>query len=177
MNIHISLLVQPNATVVGEEEYSFGDDLELECTVLGGPGNIFRWIHNGQTLERETSGTLMVTNVTFMSGGEYTCIVRNAAGNDTASQTVSVRPYFISPPVDSGDRLSSSVSLNCVAGAYPTPRYSWMKIGDTIRDGVMGVNTSTLTFQSLQLEDQGDYVCIAVSSGNTIQSEAATVTG
>ena len=171
-----TMLVRPNATVVGQGNYSFGDIVELECVVEGGPGNTFRWMQNGRTLD-ETTATLRMTNATFMSGGVYTCMVSNIAGNDTASQSVSVQPYFIAPPVDTGGRRMSPISLTCEVGAFPAAVYRWEKVGGNIRNGIVGVNNSTLVFQQLQLDDQGDYECIAESAGIIIRSEPATVTG
>ena len=50
----------------------------------GGPNNTFMWFLDGDLIN-ETSNTLVFNEV---EGGEYTCQVSNAAGNENASITL-----------------------------------------------------------------------------------------
>ena len=121
--------------------------------------------------------TLTVTNINSSSGGMYTCRVNNSAGMDTASTNLTVQPYFITQPENTGGINGSVIDLTCEADAFPSPTYRWEQVGGTIRSDVRGVDTDTLTFDQLQFEDQGDYVCNAISDGISIPSDSATLSG
>ena len=155
-----------------------GDSVTLQCTSMGGPGNTFRWFLNNFLLLGETSPTLIRQNVTVADGGMYNCIVSNTAGNNGASTSIFIFPYFTSQPQGVGGSNRGMAAISCVAEAFPTPTYQWSRVdGATIGSTVMGQTTSTLVFSSIQFRDEGEYVCNATSNGVTIQSQSATLSG
>ncbi len=121
---------------------------------------------------------LTLTNVMAADGGMYTCMITNAGGNDSATTSVFISPYFISQPQDVGGDNGTMVTLTCAAEAFPAPMYqlSWVD-GGTIRMEVMGQDSTVLTFDPLLFGDEGDYICTAMSNGNQAQSQNATLTG
>lgn len=169
--------MSPVASIEGNHSYSFGQTAQLQCSVLGGPANSIQWSKDGQTLSNEVSATLTLTNITSLTGGMYTCSVNNTAGMDSTTVELTVQPYFTVQPVNSGGFNMGSVNLTCVAEAFPAPSYSWVKMGGAIRSNVLDVNTNTLTFEQLLVEDQGQYICTAESAGVRTDSEEATLTG
>ena len=159
------------------ETYQFGDTATLQCTSLGGPGNTYQWLFSGSDIPEETSGTLLLMNLTAAIGGEYTCHVSNTAGNDTASTYVFIAPYFTTQPMDITVHIESSGNLSCVAEAFPYPKYQWERVdGEPIRADIV-TNESALLISSVIFGDEEGYFCNATSRGITIQSLFATVYG
>ena len=70
--VNMTLLYDPNESAT------------LNCMASGGPNNTFMWFLGGDLIN-ETSNTLVFSEV---EGGEYTCQVSNAAGNENASITL-----------------------------------------------------------------------------------------
>ena len=54
----------------------------IDCTASGGPNNTFMWFYEGNRIEGVSTNTL---NLIQVEGGNYTCQVRNAAGEEKAS--------------------------------------------------------------------------------------------
>jgi len=83
-----------------------------------------------------------------------------------------MRPMNMSITLQNGD---TSMTLTCEADRADS--YSWERQGgDSIPSGATGVNTNMLTFNNLQLEDAGNYRCIATNDGGTVPSNYATLT-
>jgi hypothetical protein len=104
--------------------YSQGYTATFQCTSSGGPDNTYQWQTDGNILNGETSGTLTLPNITTSTGGMYTCIVSNIAGNDSASTFVFVDPYFVSQP---NSHHGTTVVLICDALSFPDPQYLWQR--------------------------------------------------
>ena len=67
----------------------------------------------------------MLSNVNASSGGEYSCVVSNNAGDDFANTFVFISPYFTTQPENRGRLNGSKLTLLCVAEAFPAPQYQW----------------------------------------------------
>ena len=133
-----------------------GDTIILICTAKGGPNNTFRWEKNGSIAGNDSILKLMAINGSY--GGDYTCIVSNAAGADSASTTLYVAPYIVTPlekqilaTVD-----GSIVSVDCLAAGFPTPTVHWVNV---MRTEVS--STSQLLLSPVAFGDEGLYQCIA----------------
>ena len=164
------------ATVSSDQQvYNAGQDAILNCSAMGGPGNVFQWQRNGSDIEN--SSTLILSNVSAFTGGEYSCIVTNAAGNNTANLTLLISPTFTTQPANSITTAEAMATLTCVAEGFPAPDYQWSRVnGMGIRDGVNGRNMSMLVFSPVLFGDEGEYICSANTSGVSIQSQPATLT-
>ena len=156
--------------------YSQGENVTLNCDVMGGPNNIIQWQFRASVLPGENSSVLTRQNVTAADGGAYTCMVSNVAGMDTAVVLVFISPYFITQPQDVGAIDGATVTLTCEAEGFPSPTYQWSGT-NAIRAGILGQTSTTLTFDPLVFGDEGDYFCTAMSFiGDPAQSEIATLT-
>ena len=154
------------------QTYQVGDNVTLQCTSMGGPGNTYQWMFNGLDILEETSGTLTLANVTAADGGEYTCLVSDIV---SASTHVFIAPYFLTQPMDITVHIESSGNLSCEAKAFPYPEYQWERVdGEPIRAGIV-TNESTLLISSIMLEDEGDYFCNVISGETSVTSQDATI--
>ena len=85
-NLVLHTLVAPyNVEITGMRRYSYGSDIELTCTSKGGPQLEYNWIF---LVKQVGNYSINISSVTVSSGGEYTCIVTNAAGFATNTTTV-----------------------------------------------------------------------------------------
>ena len=149
--------------------------MTLTCSSLGGPELLYQWQFNGNGLDGERFSTLILSNVTASHSGEYTCVVSNIAGSDSASTFVYISPYFTAHLQDAVVSNGSLFMLICEAEGFPVPYYQWMRIGDPIRDD-LNATSMTLIFDPIQFEDKGVYVCNVTSGETTISSDTATLT-
>ena len=82
--------MSPFGTVVVWPENSFvkeSDNVTLTCSADGGPNNDYMWFYGSTSL---TNGPVLeLSNIRASDGGEYTCVVSNAAGSDRESGTIS----------------------------------------------------------------------------------------
>ena len=125
----------------------------------------------------ETSETFFIPAIAFMDGDEYTCTVSNAAGNESVSTFLFVRPEIILSPMDVNTTSDSFIVIMCDAEAFPLPEFEWAHIGGDIGSNIMGADTNMLVFNPVLFGDEGDYFCNAVSNGISVSSGNATITG
>ena len=155
-----------------------GNNATFNCTAEGGPGNTYQWQRNGTNLDNETMQTLAITQISVNDGDQYTCIVSNAAGNDSASTSLFVYPEITMSPVDIMDAINGTVRmLACDAAAFPEPQYRWMRVSGDFGDNVNGIDSDMLVFAPVLFGDEGEYFCTATANGQTVQSNTSTLTG
>ena len=154
------LFVSPMKTV------NFGDNVTLTCSARGGPDNVFQWQRDGMNVTGGQQSTLELNSVSATGGGVYTCVVSNAAGNDSISTTLYIRPYFTTQPMSISTEAGQNETLTCEAEGFPEPTIQWFRAENSdIGMDVTGVNTSILTFTPVQFGDEGGYYCTATSRG------------
>jgi hypothetical protein len=173
------LAVSPQANLTEpsiNNTYYQGSTATLVCTSLGGPNNTYQWWAKETDIIGETAETLTLPNVTASTGGMYTCIVSNTAGNHSASTFVFIHPYFEVDPSDQQTSVGSCVVLVCDAVAFPSPEYLWQRLdGESISSNT--VTERNLSITSVQYGDEGEYFCNASVRGITIQSRNGLITG
>lgn len=111
--------------------------MTLECSALGGPQVSFQWQSNGTDLMTQTNSMLNLSSVDASTGGEYTCGASNTAGNSSAITSVFIAPYLVVFPEPVFNVQGSSPSIACMAEAFPSPSYQWIKVKNTIRSDIM----------------------------------------
>ena len=151
-----------------------GDNVTLYCSAQGELDNTYQWQRSGTDLDNETMETLTIIQISAMDGGEYTCVVSNAAGNDSASTLLNVSPEIVLGPTDVSARNGTVHMLVCEAEAFPEPQYQW--IGN-FSENVVGVDGSMLMFTPVLFGDEGEYYCVATSNGHSVESSTSVLTG
>ena len=164
---------------------NFQDTHVFTCSAQGGPDNTFQWFFNGsaatngQNSSSPTQSNYTINNVSASDGGQYTCVVSNAAGNSSETTTLFVSPRIITNPVS--PLLSSNGSLQqlvCMAEAFPAPTYAWTKLtGPNSPMAVFESNSSGLLTLLTDFGSEGAYVCTASSRGLMVNSSQSIVYG
>ena len=140
--------------------FNQGYNATFICTAFGGPDNFFLWRMNGNIIGNDS--VLEVMDIDASSGGVYTCTVSNAAGSDSASTTLYVAPYIVTPLEEQALTTNgSNVNISCDADGFPSPTVSWV---DMTNAEVM--NTSVLEFSPVMFRDEGLYRCMAITEIN-----------
>ena len=135
---------------------SKGDNITLNCSAPGGPNNSYSWEKNGVPISQNES-ILPLMDIDASSGGNYTCTVSNTAGNDSASTTLYVAPYIITPLEEQTPTASgSNVNISCDAAGFPSPTVNWV-----VMTNMEVSNTSLLQFNPIIFGDEGLYRCVA----------------
>ncbi|KAJ8918532.1 hypothetical protein NQ315_013036, partial [Exocentrus adspersus] len=169
----------------GEDVVNTGESTSLMCSVVKGdlPIDII-WLHNNDTVENDDTvsvvrvtkktSTLNIDSVQEMHAGRYSCIAKNAAGYSSHSTDLHVNvPPQINPfdfgedPINSGDIVSLTCSVN--KGDLPLD-LTWEFNGASLKSAygvtinMVNKRLSTLSIDSVQADNAGEYKCIAKNS-------------
>jgi len=125
---------------------SIGEYVNLTCSALGGPNNVYQWFMNEEELENSTDTLLQLGSVNATSGGTYTCLVSNVAGNDSISTPLYIEPSITMNAMDIFTMAGERQTLTFTVEAFPKPEYQWIRISTEIRQEVTGGNSSVLLF-------------------------------
>ena len=157
-----------------------GETVTFTCSAQGGPDNTYQWQNDGRNLVNETDAILIVSNITAMNGGNYTCVVTNTAGNDSATAVLYVEPIIVTQPTDILTRNGTVVNFTCAAESFPDPAvYQWEKYNETTGSFYTVSNGSVLEFTPAVFGDEGSYRCVASLPGTSrnATSNLAVLTG
>ena len=151
-----SLIVSPRGSISPLNVIvGLGGITTFMCSALGGPGNSFQWERNGNSIGNDS--ILNLEGINASNGGSYTCIISNAAGNDSVSTTLYVAPYIDSPLEEQTLAANgSNVDIICIATGFPIPNVTWV---DSLGSDVS--STSQLQFSPVMFGDEGSYHCVA----------------
>ena len=156
-----------------------GGTVTFTCSAQGGPDNTYQWQNNGEDLMNETDTTLIISNIAAMNGGNYTCVVSNTAGNDSATAVLYVEPIIVTQPTDILTRNGTVVNFTCAAESFPAPEYIWEKYNEESGSFDTVSNGSVLEFTPAVFGDEGSYRCVASLPGTNrnATSNQAVLTG
>ncbi|KAI7806700.1 putative protein similar to vertebrate titin TTN [Triplophysa rosa] len=178
MNLNISygpsnltLTVSPQSIA-----YASGSVISLSCSVDSKPTASISWTYNGVPLN-VVGPNLVLTSTTWNKTGQYACIAHNAATLRYATMTKSIR--ILDPitevtvnPQAGYPKENMSFSLTCnIVGSMGS--IQWMKnnmhlVGDS-RITFSNQN-STLLFTQLNINDNGQYKCVASNDVSIMNS-------
>ena len=159
----LSLTVSPEGSAVVSPldiVSSLGDSVTYICTAMGGPDISYQWEINGTIVGNDSVLYLVAIDASY--GGNYTCTVSNVAGTDSASTTLYVAPYIVTPLEEQTPTVNgSNVNISCGAAGFPVPTVNWEdNLGLEVSD------TSQLDFSPAIFGDEGVYLCVAFTEIN-----------
>jgi hypothetical protein len=170
-----SLATQPvNQTVTA------GNNASFTVVASGTAPMSYQWRLNGANIAGATSATLTLTSVTTgQSGGSYSCVVTNIAGNATSSaatltvNAAPIAPTITTQPVSRTVMAGTNVSFTVVASGTAPLSYQWRLNGANIA----GATSATLTLSNVTTgQSGGTYSCLVSNVAGTATSSAAVLT-
>ncbi|XP_077540887.1 cell adhesion molecule Dscam1-like [Haemaphysalis longicornis] len=150
---------------------------KLFCNIQRGTRPLtFTWIKDGVTVREGVTSlddfsTLSIDPVTAESAGNYTCVVRNAAGTDRYTSTLEVKQpsQWIDEPRDVSSAEGTEVQLRCSAAGRPRPTITWSRCvpggkpsvvcGDSGAPVPVRSSNGSVTFAHVAKENEGRYAC------------------
>ncbi|XP_067094943.1 hemicentin-1-like [Osmerus mordax] len=150
--------------------YIVGSNITLSCSAQSNPNATYQWSFEGQSLNQ--GGTqLLLGNSKQTQTGNYTCSAQNSVTRRSASVTTMIR--IVEPisavMVNSAGKQpiqNQSFTLSCnVSG--PADYIHWMKNNQMISAASVtdfSVVNKTLTINSVQRSDNGNYSCEAFNA-------------
>ena len=160
----VHFLVSPESSVAvspSMEISSIRGSVAFSCSAQGGPDNGYQWQYNGVVLMDETNTSLTIDDIGAVNGGDYTCVVSNAADSDSATATLYVAPAIVTQPTDILTRNGTIVNFTCEAESFPAPTYLWERYDETMATFISIGSDPVLEFSPAVFGDEDSYCCIA----------------
>jgi Leucine-rich repeat (LRR) protein len=135
----------------------------------------YQWQFNGANIGGATASSLALDNVQLSAAGNYTVLITNVAGAATSSPavlTVWVPPAIATQPSSRTNLTGSDATFNVVATGTAPLSYQWQLGGNNIP----GATGSSLTVNSVQLSNAGNYAVVVTNVAGSLASAAATLT-
>ncbi|KAM6957926.1 matrix-remodeling-associated protein 5 [Tautogolabrus adspersus] len=164
-------------------------DAQLPCEAEGEPMPFLSWtkVASGASIAKNSriqrfevlqNGTLIISDIQPMDGGQYLCTVQNQYGTDNMVVNLVVlsqHPVVLQPRHrDVTVRLGGKVDLECKVEGHPTPRVTWVlpnllhmpaaPVGFTAQQRVAVSSNGTLQISQATFTDRGIYKCIGSSA-------------
>ncbi|XP_022176407.1 Down syndrome cell adhesion molecule-like protein Dscam2 isoform X49 [Myzus persicae] len=201
-NLEVQVMVRPKILPFsfGDLPSNAGNPVQVGCTVMEGDKPLrITWNFYGEELSSnmgvstmpvgDSMNVLIIPSVVPSNRGNYTCLAKNSAGNDsfTAQLLVNVPPRWILEPTDKAFAQGGDAKIECKADGFPKPQVTWKKaIGNSpgdykdIKDLKPGsddikVDEGTLSIHNIQKNHEGHYLCEAVNGIGSGLSAVITI--
>lgn len=170
---------QPVSTTV-----NFNATATFTVTASGSPLS-YQWKRNGVPLTNNTkysgatAATLYIYNATRDDQATYSCDV-SALGNTVSTSLVTlgvVDPTIVDQPISRTVDPTDHVTFTVNAAGSGTLTYQWTKGGTPLANAgrISGVDTFSLSIQTVEEGDTGSYVCNVTGVGGTVSTNPATL--
>ncbi|XP_053688228.1 roundabout homolog 2-like [Sabethes cyaneus] len=160
-----------------------GHRVQFQCAVGGDPFPQVLWskenghIPVGRADILEEDRSLIIRNATLDDRGQYICEAHNGVGQISARANLIVNtpPYFTVRPQDQKVVPNGVATFRCAATGSPQPSVFWTKEGsqtlmfpNNTYGSIQISGQGSLQIRGVQREDDGYYVCSALSvAGST----------
>ena len=117
---------------------------------------------------RYNGSALQVLHVRKEDSDFYFCSAVNLLGSVETKAllvVVSLPRFTVKPPAKAIASPGETLTLNCSASGDPQPVISWKKQGGQLPVGRSHQSNGQLIVRNLQLNDAGNYICVATSAG------------
>ncbi|XP_026084499.1 carcinoembryonic antigen-related cell adhesion molecule 5-like isoform X1 [Carassius auratus] len=154
-----------NTTISGPTVGAIGHNVTFSCSANSHPTSQYSWFLNSSKVGE---GPVLTMTLSPNSGGHYTCMASNDITHisSNASLELTLRDPISHVIVSAGDQqpiFSQPFTLTCIANG-DVEHIQWMKNGMVLhpQNGItFSNNNSTLSFQNINLSDDGSYQCEA----------------
>jgi hypothetical protein len=134
----------------------------------------YQWYQDGTAVDGATESSLRISNVSATNQGTYHVVLSNSVStvtSDSATVVVNLPPGIATQPVgQTVEKGKSAVFTVEVTGTAPFT-YQWQHDGVNIN----GATGETLTLDSVEASDDGEYAVIVKSTYGAVASEAASL--
>jgi hypothetical protein len=140
-----------------------------------GSGLSYQWRFNAIPIEGANSSVLTLSNVAVANSGDYSVVVRNAAGtiaSDTAHLSVTPSLQITTQPQGRSVLPGSNVVFSVAANGTGLLRYQWYFNSNAIS----GATTDILNVPNAQLANHGFYFAEVTDNYGTVRSQPAFLT-
>ncbi|KAJ8724385.1 hypothetical protein PYW08_015859 [Mythimna loreyi] len=163
-----------------------GEPATLECSAPKGvPDPGVHWTKDGQTLDVEVNGRIMIVNGGDLrileslpaDSGVYRCAASNVAGerqSRPATLLVLRRPHFLVKPNNITALLGQNVEFHCQASPESDVSVTWSRDNGSLSPYAI-IRRGSLRIDRVVATDAGTYTCRAESQAGS-SSAAATLT-
>uniref|UniRef100_A0A8C1M0X8 Contactin 3a, tandem duplicate 2 n=1 Tax=Cyprinus carpio TaxID=7962 RepID=A0A8C1M0X8_CYPCA len=170
-----------------------GSTVTMECRPQAFPTAISMWRKGNEPVIVLLSfritllpdGTLRITNVTKMDGGNYACLARNQFGvaSTTGRLLVTDPTQITQGPVDMEIIVGESIVLPCQISCDPAldVSFSWAFNGQLLNkldqhyEHVGGSISGDLMIRNIQLKHAGKYVCVVDTDVESLSAVAILI--
>ncbi|XP_005733181.1 hemicentin-1 isoform X1 [Pundamilia nyererei] len=185
LNVLVSPTIAGSGPDISAEEVTvtLSSPTSLVCEVQSYPPALIMWLKDGTPFESSRNvrvlpggRTLQILNAKQEDAGRYTCVATNEAGETLKHYEVKV---YVPPQINKNDipgeglapkevkiKVNSTLTLECVAQAFPTPALQWYKDGQILQsdDHVsITANGRIVQIKHAQVSDTGRYTCVATN--------------
>uniref|UniRef100_A0A3B4Z1V9 Hemicentin-1 n=1 Tax=Stegastes partitus TaxID=144197 RepID=A0A3B4Z1V9_9TELE len=185
LNVLVSPTIAGSGPDISAEEVTvtLSSPTSLVCEVQSYPPALITWLKDGTPFESSRNvrvlpggRTLQILNAKEEDAGRYTCVATNEAGETLKHYEVKV---YVPPQINKNDipgeglapkevkiKINSTLTLECVAQAFPTPALQWYKDGQILRTDhhvSITANGRIVQIKHAQVSDTGRYTCIATN--------------
>ncbi|XP_043555476.1 hemicentin-1 [Chiloscyllium plagiosum] len=175
LNVHVPPSINGAQGVPENISVVVNNPVVLACEASGIPLPSITWLKNGQPISlnsafRILSGgwILRLMHPAVEDSGRYSCVVTNAAGEDSKNFNLNV---LVPPSIVNEDKIEDlkikekqSITFTCEASGNPVPQIKWMKDGQPLTEDQQHQILSSGRFLQIErahVSDAGRYTCIA----------------
>uniref|UniRef100_A0A673C3Q5 Protogenin homolog b (Gallus gallus) n=1 Tax=Sphaeramia orbicularis TaxID=375764 RepID=A0A673C3Q5_9TELE len=168
------------------------DPAILDCQAHGQPPVIIKWLKNGVRLTESEhiqflpNGSLYIPKIKYTTEdsdeGFYQCLSQNKYGailSQRSRLTIASISEFQIHPVPMMVTEGSVARFSCAVTSNPPATITWELNQSTLpleTDRITVLPNGVLQIHNVQLEDAGQYRCVATNIGNRLESREATLT-
>ncbi len=152
-----------------------GSSAVFRVVATGSPAPTYQWRRNGANISGATSATYTISKTASTHAGDYTVVVKNAAGSVTsavAKLTFGTAPKITSQPVAAAIVINKPVTFKVTATGSSTLRYQWRFKGGNIT----GATSSSYAISGVSLINAGDYSVVITNAYGAATSANARLT-